>query len=26
MAQACECYGSMQEEYERLLNVPDAGL
>jgi hypothetical protein len=24
MAQACECYDSMQEEYERLLNVPDA--
>jgi CRP-like cAMP-binding protein len=22
MAQACECYDSMQEEYERLLNVP----
>ena len=25
MAQACECYGSMQEEYARLLNVPDPG-
>jgi CRP-like cAMP-binding protein len=23
MAQACECYDSMQEEYARLLNVPD---
>jgi CRP-like cAMP-binding protein len=25
MAQACECYDSMQEEYARLLNVPDSG-
>jgi len=25
MAETCECYVSMQEEYARLLQVPDPG-